>query len=1011
MTLHNMNPKITRILVSACFGALLPATVPLLAQQPVASSASESAGTINGRVFNPASGEYIRNAQVTVHETGQSVVSEAGGTFRIWPVTPGRHTVTVTYTGYKPASAIVEVAPGGTAVRDFDLVSTLQDEAGGPVVQLSAFTVLSEREGNAKAIMDQRSSMNITNTVASDVFGDNAEGNIGEFLKHLPGVDISTAFGEVRNVGLRGLGSEYTAVTVDGMSLSSADPTSQSASNSRAFTFENVSLSSMDSIEVSKTVSADMDANAPAGTINLRTKRAFERAGRRISWQANLTGHSEELHFRKTMGPDERESYKLRPGGMLEYSDVFFNKRLGVVFSVSESNLYQEANVTTLTYNRATTAADQRPQVITQLQFNQAVRFNERFATTLNADFKATDNLVLSLGVIYNWSELWNPQRSALFNTGARNTVVGADPTVSFTTSASNAFAAGRPTNVAKLGQTTSLLPKFEYKWKNLTVEGRFAFSRSYAWYDPMGRQLSAQSLNAPSTVGVRFRAERPSADSYDWAITQTAGPDFATGYTNSPPAIINDFRSSRRNIYGGEISATLKTSRVHPVTWKAGVKTQYELYTFANFISGNLYNYTPGGGASPGWNSFKSPYQHELGMTGLRVASLSGGNIFMPDLLAIGRQFADRPQDFTHTMTPAQYTTVFITSPRRYEETIDASYLMGTTKLGKATVRAGLRWEETSGDATELAQRSPADVRAAGFAVGADGRATSIPGLEYQYFSLPRAHRISKYDNLFPSASLKYNFTRHLDLHLGYSSTIRRPAFKDIAGFFNINEQTRIVSAPNINLQPETSDNLSARLAYYFEPVGIVAVNVFQNNVENLMIDNTVPAAEYGYSGPEDLTGYEIKTTTNSPGVTKIRGWELEYFQSLSFLPGALRGLGLRASYTHNYAQKVVPGLSRHKVSGGISYSYLRFSANLNALWDDDIPLAVNQTSYRRHRATLDLSAAYRITARTGVFVSARNLTNSRYVTMEHFAPNPAVWRAYELYGTTWTFGVKGTF
>src|SRR5687768_7996256 len=250
-----------------------------------------------------------------------------------------------------------------------------------------------------------------------------------------------------------------------------------------------------------------------------------------------------------------------------------------------------------------------------------------------------------------------------------------------------------------------------------------------------MGRHLSAQSLNGPSTAGVTFHADRPSANAYDWRITQTAGPDFANGYTNTPPAIIHDFRSSRRNTYGGEVSATLKANMIVPVIWKAGAKTQYELYTFANQISANLYNYTPGGTVTS-WNSFLSSFAHEVGMTGTRVASLSGGGIFMPDLLAIGRQFYERPGDFTHSFTPANFTTVFITSPRKYEETIDASYLMGTARIGKASMRAGLRWEQTSGDATELDERTASEVTAAGFPVGANGRATTIPGLEYQFFS-----------------------------------------------------------------------------------------------------------------------------------------------------------------------------------------------------------------------------------------------------------------------------------
>src|SRR5256885_11447487 len=55
--------------------------------------------------------------------------------------------------------------------------------AANGVVQLSAFTVSSEREGNSKAIMAQRRNMNITTSVSSDVFGDVTDGNVGEDRK------------------------------------------------------------------------------------------------------------------------------------------------------------------------------------------------------------------------------------------------------------------------------------------------------------------------------------------------------------------------------------------------------------------------------------------------------------------------------------------------------------------------------------------------------------------------------------------------------------------------------------------------------------------------------------------------------------------------------------------------------------------------------------------------------------------------------------------------------------
>ncbi len=445
--------------IGVCRNAL--AVVFALCAPLVHAQSAAPVGAIVGKVFNPATKEFVRNAQIKVLETGLLAISGDEGGYAL-SVPPGRNTVVVTFTGYRAVQVTVEVPRGASVTRDIELISSLDesDAQPGDAITLNAFVVSSGREGYAKAIMEQRGSMNITNSVSSDLFGDNSEGNLGEFLKHMPGVDIDVLFGEVRNVRIRGLSADYTSVTVDGFSMASADA---NAGGGRAFSFEQVSLSTMDSVEVSKTISADVDANAPAGTINLKTKRAFDRDGRRIAWQANVTAFSDAFTMKQTLGPDERGGHKIRPGGLLEYSDVFFNKRLGVVLNVSENNQFQVTSRTTLTYNRTPTAADPRPEVLTAMTFLHAPRFNKRFSTALTTDLKVPGHLTLSLSAIYNFADLWNPQRNENFTMGARNTITGTDPITSFTTTTAGTLVAG-PVSIAKPGETWTVLPKFEIR-------------------------------------------------------------------------------------------------------------------------------------------------------------------------------------------------------------------------------------------------------------------------------------------------------------------------------------------------------------------------------------------------------------------------------------------------------------------------------------------------------------------------------------------------------------------
>lgn len=964
-------------------------------------------GSITGRVFNPATGEYVRNAEVIASGGVLATVTDDNGVYAFEGVPAGEVTVEVRYTGYKKTLAVVTVAGGQTAQRNFELTSA--EIAKTDVVTLNAFVVSTEREGNAKAIMEQRNSMNITNTVASDVFGDLTEGNAAEFLKNIPGVDLHLVQGEIVNVELRGLGPEYNSVTIDGVRMASADANKGAAGDARAFSFEQASLNSMDSIEVSKTIGADVDANAPAGTINLKTKRAFTRSGRRVAVQGFATAVTGQFRLGDSYGPDDARHWKIRPGAVFEYSDVFFDQRLGVVLNLSESNLYSENARTNVTYNYTTTATDARPVVPTAVALYQSPRINRRSTVTLTTDFKATSQLILSLGLIFNGSHLNNTQRTETFTATNRAAVVGPDPLANFT-------AAGRittnPAAVDKVGEAYTVLPKFEYKIGGVTLDGKFVGSRSTSWYNPLVHQGSARSAGSPQLENVGVRAAHLSSLGGDWQMVQTTGADLGlgNGYTNRVLQI-NDGRYGRTQVYSGDVSATWKTTRFLPIAWKTGVKKQHETRDFLNQATAFNYTYTGPGAGTGIWANYTSPFAFDGRMPNSSLTSSSGRNVFIPDLLAMGRLFQEHPDYFTPSLSAANYYSAFVANTRHYDEDISAGFLMGTASLGKVTFRAGLRWEKTRTDSLEFDPRTPAEVRAAGYALTAStGVATTVPGVQYQYFSKPKINRIGDYENLFPSASLKYRFTRNLDFQFGYSETIRRPTFGDISGVWNVNETSQTVSVPNSRLKPERSENFAGRVAYYFEPVGLFAINAFQNTVKGLYQDNQLTAQEFGYT-EEDYADYTFVTTVPSREKVQIRGLELEYSQSLSFLPAPFKRLGVRASYTRNYAQIIRTNMSPHGANLGLNYSLGRVSLYASAIWRDNVPINVTGTTFNRHRTPMDIGGGIKLTSKFSLFFSGRNIMNEPVITLAKSGSAPAVPTIYEVTSAAWTFGVKGVF
>ncbi|MEN9632536.1 MAG: hypothetical protein RL077_940, partial [Verrucomicrobiota bacterium] len=294
-------------------------------------------GGITGRVYNPATKTFVRDAEVRIEGTSLLTATGDGGYYSFANVPVGPATVSVSYTGYAKSTQSVTVTAGQTTTRDLELAAAGAPKPGpgDGTIQLGAFVVSSEVEGNAKQIMNQRNSMNMGTSISSDVFGDVTEGNVGEFLKYLPGIEMESVEADTRGPRLGGMDPQYTGVSVDGMKSASADgfavyggtENGGAGTATRSFSFEQVSINSIESIEISRVTPADLDADAPAGTVNMKSKRAFDTQGRRLTYSLSGGLNSEEFTLKNTPGPDDSIGRKVRPTASFNYSESFFNRR------------------------------------------------------------------------------------------------------------------------------------------------------------------------------------------------------------------------------------------------------------------------------------------------------------------------------------------------------------------------------------------------------------------------------------------------------------------------------------------------------------------------------------------------------------------------------------------------------------------------------------------------------------------------------------------------------------
>lgn len=993
-----------------------------------ATSARAGRGELIGRVLDPATGEYMRNAIIRVigpDGARRSTTSGERGEYRLTELAAGTAEVTISFTGYADQTARINVPAAGRAALDFTLYRA---EAGDAVVLTDVVVQASSRDGDARAIMSQRQSMNITNSLSSESFGDISEGNIGEFLKFMPGVDTDAQTGAddtVRYVRLRGLPPEYTSVTVNGVSIAGADALGGSSS-SRAFSFEQASLSSIDSIEISKTVSADVDANAPAGTINLRTKRAFDRRGRRIMAQLGATTQSDLWDNRSTGPGEDRGHARFRPTGLIEYSDVFLNRRLGVVASLSQSNTHTENETIQIGWNYAPTAASPDPWASATLLARQTSQEVSRFASSVTVDFRATDNLILSLAAMYNQSYNWSSQPAFTFTSGARARGVSGDPAFDFTTRqlATTTTLSATTNTIAKKGEGLTLIPSFEYRGDRILLDGNLSYSDSTSSYDPLGEEGTIFSLVNAATARGNFSARRPhDVLDYGWSVIQTDGADWSDPASYTASSVVINTEDGRRSTVeraGAAVNLTVDLPfRYAPVTFKTGLKVQRGVYDYENDRDAHRYQYVGPLTPSEFLADNRDPTRLSFNDSGFNYASISGSDaLYLPSNYKIGQLFLNRPDLFQHTLTAANYYTAYVENIRHFEEDTNAAYVMATSELSdRLTLRAGLRWEETETRAREADPLSAEEVRSAGYAVNAStGRATTVEGVQYQYESRPRVERQGRYDYFFPSASMKFALDRNTDLQLGYSRTIRRPEVSVLAGVWSVNEIDMIVSAPNPGLEPELSNNISVRLARYFEPVGLVAINYFQNKVKGLFQTQDLTAAEFGYTGTE-YADYLFRTTTTVGGeAINIQGVELEFNYSLDRLPSPFDGLTLRGSYTYTKPEIPISLTTENLVTLALAYRKGPLRLNLNTVWADDKPGTLSSGTYDKDRIDANLSGSYALAPGWQAFFAVRNLLNAPKYRLAPGRENaggviPDHGANYNNAGVSGTIGLRATF
>jgi len=1015
-----MNHPIRSALACAVVLAL-SASPQLHAQQVDPTAQSQQAGFVRGRVLNTATGEYVRNAEIRVEGSRLSTWSEDGGSYRLSGVPAGRVVLIARYTGMQETRIEAMVTPGQATMVDFALAAASAGTPGMDATTLDTMQVTAEAVGlDSIAIMERRAAMNAKNVVPADTYGALTMGDVGEFMKSMPGLSLDYTEVDATAVRIGGLDPKYATFTLDGARMATATSNNNAG---RQNSFEQMSVTGIEAIELNNTLTASMDADAPAGNINLRSKYAFDRTKRDIVFQLGGVATSDSTFFSRRYFPDDRKHATVYPSGQFGYGDVFMDGRFGVAFNASYNANYvqQERIQTDWAYYPDGRVLPYR------LMWRPGPKMTSRTAANLSTDFRITDDWTLSLRSAYSMYdvEYFNQYTYLYLGTPTTSWATPDSTSTHLVVNPGNLTGGNGPRLRTEYSHryagtpTLTLAPKLEFKGESMDFTLRGTWSSSEFNFRDSDEGFFQRTDSWLTRLG--FTADRASEDSTAWNLKQTAGRDWSNPANfNLDDDIGNNVRNNQSDAknrqYG--LNADLKKELEigpQPFTLMAGVGTRRNEWT-TDESHYQQYQYVgPNGDLSQRDPAAAVPWtqDYQFGFLNLDPGNVNSLGWRADDNYAMYELYKAHPEWFVAD-TVGNLKRVFDNN-RRIEESVNAAYIEGQTRLGNARFDLGLRYERTETEARTAMIRPASEVTAAGYST------STVEGLCYQYHCVDGrptyATRKGRYDDFFLSGGMKYDFNERLVGQLAFSQSILRPDYGNLGGVVSINEDNGIVTVPNSELKPEHSVKYFAGLQYYLEPAGVVGMSYYRLDIEDMQATGfTVNPEDVGFA-PDEYPGYQFVSAGNVPGTSTNDGLILEYSQQLTFLPGAWKGLSLRGSLTRINPDGPRVNLPEKVANWGLGYKYGRFDLQVNGNYQDSYRISAlsntpttadNGILYRASREMWNVSLSYRLSENFDLQIAGRNIFDAPDITYSNVRSRV---RMYDKYGSMWSFGIKGRF
>jgi len=369
---------------------------------------------IKGKVASRQNGEMLSGAFVSCVGTERhfNTTTDPDGEFNFRNLPTGSYDITIEYVGYSSSQTHVDLADN----KKIELKIQLEEHSKD-LTTVQVYGKLSQ-EDQTGAIQKEKHSPNIVNIISAQAMERSPDINAANVLQRMSGLTIQ------RNGGadeaypiIRGLDPRYNNTLINGIKITSPDD------KSRYVPLNIVPSDLLGSIEVSKTLTPEMEGDAIGGTVNLvmkdapvhKTFKALASLGySAIFFDRKFTTFSKKDIQQKSLVEKNGDGYTAQPNDFtrsnldftemqpgpntvatIVYGNRYFKQKIGFMVAESFQNQYYGSNsvfsqaAPNVHANGAPTVSDYANRTFSTQQLNNGVTvhldysFNDRNKITL----------------------------------------------------------------------------------------------------------------------------------------------------------------------------------------------------------------------------------------------------------------------------------------------------------------------------------------------------------------------------------------------------------------------------------------------------------------------------------------------------------------------------------------------------------------------------------------------------------------------------------------------------